>query len=526
MKPWRKLPKSIMLLLSLMIAAMLAITACGGDETTPATDETAQVTETPSGPKYGGTLRIAMEGDTNSIDPAFSLASSDRGFTMATYDNLVLRMHDLSLKPMLATSWEPSDDMMSYTFHLRKGVKFHHGKMFNADDVVFTIKRILDPDTGSPGRAALSSIVDVVKIDDYTIRFDLETPNAFMPESLSVYQARILPSDIDPDQFAIGEFGTGPFIMQEYLPGERSVFKRNPDYWQEGLPYVDELIFYYMAEPETRVEALKTGSVDILRQLESVTVDTVESTPGLIVSEATSASYINMAMIVTEPPFDNKLVRQAFQAATDRETILQAALFGHGMIGNDIPIPPTDPHYDHSQEIPHYDIEKARQLLEDAGYPDGIDVTLHTSSITTGMNETAVAFKESAAPAGIRVMIQQHPEDVYWSDVWMAQPFTMVAWNGRPPDQALSIVYLCDTDWNETYMCIPQLDELIIRARGEVDLEQRKATYAEVQRILVDDASRIIPVFRQIFMGMADNIRGVSAHPNNWILLHEVWLDD
>ena len=108
----------------------------------------------------------------------------------------------------------------------------------------------------------------------------------------------------------------------------------------------------------------------------------------------------------------------------------------------------------------------------------------------------------------------------------MVEPFTVVNWNGRSPDQALSIVYLCDTEQNETFMCIPELDELIIRARGEADFAQRKATYAEVQRILIDDASRIIAIFRPNFLGLQDNVRGVSAHPNNWLDLHEAWLDN
>ena len=235
---------------------------------------------------------------------------------------------------------------------------------------------------------------------------------------------------------------------------------------------------------------------------------------------------MNMAMIETEPPFDNKLVRQAFQAATDRQMILDVAQFGLGVIGNDIPIPPTDPNYDATQEIPPYDVEKAKRLLADAGYPDGLDVTLHTSSIGPGMIEMAVAFKESAAPAGIRVTIKRNPEDVYWSSVWMVEPFTCVQWNGRPPDQALSLVYLCGTAWNETSVCIPEMDDLIVRARGERDFAQRKNMYAEVQRILIDDASRIIPVFRPVLVVLRDNVRGVSAHPNNWLYLHEAWLDD
>ena len=524
----RSLPKSITVLASLMVIAALVLASCG-----PAVVEEEEAVPEEEGPKYGGTLRIAMSGDCNTLDPAHSLSATDNTFTMATYDNLALRMHDLSLKPMLATSWEPDDDLMGYTFHLREGVKFHHGKVFNADDVVFTFERLLDPATGSPARGSLDSVNKVVKVDDYTVRFELKSPNAFLPESLSIYQARVLPSDVDPDRFATQEFGTGPFIQVEYRPGERSVFRRNPDYWgydeefpENRLPYLDEVIFYYMPEPETRVEALKTGAVDVYHEVQPISVASIEATPGVLVSEVASAAYINMAMIETQPPFDNKLVRQAFQAATDREVIHKVALFGRGIIGNDITIPPFDPHYDHTQEIPPYDVEKARSLLAQAGYPDGIDVTLHTSSISPGMDETAVAFKETAAPAGIRVTIKRHPEDVYWSNVWMVEPFTMVCWDGRPPDEALSIVYLCDAVWNETYMCIPELDELVIRARGEVDLEQRKKTYAEVQRILIDDASRIIPVFRPIFLGLRDNVRGMSAHPNNWLYLHEAWLAD
>lgn len=522
-----RLPKPTMLLAGLMVVSLLLFPGCAGEEAVPAAEEpTAPVTEEEEGPKYGGTLRVAQAAVTNTLDPALTTSSPDYSFTQITHDNLVWRTHDLILKPMLATSWEANEDLTAFTFHLREGVKFHHGKVFNADDVVFTFERILDPDTGSVARASLESISKVVKVDDYTVRFEVKSPNAFLPDSLSIVHARILPSDIDPERFATEEFGTGPFINVEYLPGERAVFKRNPDYWDEGLPYLDEVVFYYMPESETRVEALKAGTVDVYAEFGAVSVESVEATPGAVVSETASASYMNLAMIETEPPFDNKLVRQAFQAATNREEILQVAQFGLGVIGNDTTIPPTDPHYDNTQEIPPYDVEKAKRLLAEAGYPDGLDVTLHTSSIGPGMIELAVAFKESAAPAGIRVTIKRQPEDVYWSSVWMVEPFTVVQWNGRPPDQALSLVYMCDTAWNETSICIQELDELIVRARGERTLAQRKKTYAEVQRILIDDASRIIPVFRPVLVGLRDNVRGVSAHPNNWLYLHEAWLDD
>jgi peptide/nickel transport system substrate-binding protein len=481
--------------------------------------------------RYGGTLRVTMGADTNTLDPAYFTSSMDYAYGQACYDNLIWRAHDLTLNPMLATSWEPNDDATVWTFELREGVTFHHGKVFNADDVVFTIERLLDPDVGSVAAASLASITEVTKIDDYTVQFETDSPNAFLPEAFCITQSRILPSDIDPARFDTEEFGTGPFTIAEFLPGERAVFERYPDYWMKdadgnSLPYLDEVIFYYMPEPETRAEAIKTGSVDVYYELDHVSVDAVEATTGASVSQVASGKIINFAMIVTEPPFDNKLVRQAVQAAMDRETILQVALLGRGAIGAEIPIPPTDPHSKYFVESPPYDTDRARELLEQAGYDDGIDLVLHTSTIGPGMVEAAVALKESAEPAGIRITIQQDPEDVYWGSVWMVEPFTTVNWNGRPPDQALSLCYLCDTAWNETYMCIPELDALIVRARGETTLEERARTYAEAQELIIDDASRLIPVFQSTYLGVRDNVQGVNAHPSNWLYLTKAWLAD
>jgi peptide/nickel transport system substrate-binding protein len=183
------------------------------------------------------------------------------------------------------------------------------------------------------------------------------------------------------------------------------------------------------------------------------------------------------------------LVRKALQLATDRELINNAVLFGQGSIAADIPIPPTDAHAT-GLEAPAYDPERAKELLDQAGFPDGLEVTLHTSTISAQMVDMAIAFKESAAAAGIEITIQQAPEDSYWSDVWLTEPFTPVTWNGRSADQALSIVYL-----------------------------------SEIHEMLLEDVPRIIPVFRPVLVGLKDNVRGLQAHPNNWMHLHEVWID-
>ncbi len=476
--------------------------------------------------KLGGTLRVVMPTDSNTLDPAHSLSTSDNATTMQAYNNLILRMEDLSLENHLVTSWTPNEDLTSYEFKLREGVKFVHGKEMVAEDVVFTFERLLDEATGSPARSAIDFITGITKVDDYTVKIDMSGANAFLPDTLSLYQGRIIPLDIDPDRLATEMFGTGPFSLTESKPNELVSYDRNVDYWDAGRPYLNKLAIFYMPEPVTRNEALKSGQVDVQFPLDAASVSGTESAQGAVVLETASSGYLNLSMDVRVSPFDDIRVRQAIQAATDRETIRQVALFGRGAIANDHPIPPNDPHYDDSVAVPTYDVARAQQLLADAGFADGLDLTLHTSTITPGMVEMAVALKESAAPAGINISIERAPEDKYWASVWMTEPFTTVGWNGRNPDQAFSIVYKSDAVWNEAFWVNTRADELIVQARGQANLEDRKATYGELQALVVEEVPRIIPVFTPRFIGVRDNVRGIASHPSSWILLHKAWLDD
>jgi len=164
------------------------------------------------------------------------------------------------------------------------------------------------------------------------------------------------------------------------------------------------------------------------------------------------------------------------------------------------------------------------KLLSAAGQ-ENLEVTLHTSTVGSGMIELAQAMKESVAPAGINISISQDSEDSYWSDVWLVEPFTTVTWNGRNPDQALSIVYLSDAPWNESHFVNEEVDNLIKAARGQT-LEERKETYKQVHQIFLDEVPRIIPVFRPIITGLGDGVHGLSAHPSNWLILDEVWVEE
>ncbi|MCH8064113.1 MAG: hypothetical protein IH861_16615, partial [Chloroflexi bacterium] len=373
-------------------------------------------------------------------------------------------------------------------------------------------------------------IEDIVALDDYTVRFDLAGPNAFLPDTLSELQSKILPSDIDPQRLATEEFGTGPFILDEYRPGVSLVMKRNPNYWQEGLPYLDEVIVFYMDEEQARVGALNSGLVDVLFEVEASSVSGLEANPNINLSEVTTSGYRVLVMDVRQEPFDNKLVRQAIQAATDREAILQSAMFGHGTVAHEIPIPPTDPHFSNEHLAPPYDPVRAKELLEEAGFFDGIDLTLHTADIQNANNrnlrmlEMALAFKESAAAANIRVEVINEDPATYWEQVWMVAPFVTSSWGPRFPYDAIAV---CCTGavWNESFYQNPEMDALLEQARGQADLQERAMTFGEIQGIFVDDVPRILVGFTHNIMGMQDNVHGLRAHPYSYPLLHETWLE-
>ena len=204
----------------------------------------------------------------------------------------------------------------------------------------------------------------------------------------------------------------------------------------------------------------------------------------------------------------------------------RSGVVGLGTIAQDHVIPPTDPRFAQQFAAPDYDTDLARSLLEQAGYPDGIDITLHTADVHPGMIEMAVAFQESAAPAGIRVAVKRHPPDAFWGEVWFHEPLTIILFSAKPtPDRALTQSYHSSSAYNATRYSTDMIDELIERARGET-LEEQKVTYAELQRVIIDAVPRLIPVFQPLLYGVRANVRGVAPHPLNMPFFQDGWLDD
>ena len=476
--------------------------------------------------RYGGTLTVGMLYDHVTFDPPSLGGLPDIAAVQHTYDGLVFRDADLSIQPALATSWETNADATLWTFKLREGVRFSHGKGFKADDVIFTFNRLFD--VGSPLASVMPRPLAIAAVDDLTVRFFFSEPNAVLLESLVKYHAYITPSDVDPARFARESLGTGPFIMTNHAQGATE-FKKNPDYWNEGLPLLDEVTFIYQQNADVLADMLVAGDIDVIYDLDISVVDNLQGqgNPDTLVAQAPSGRYMNLAMDVRQPPFDNVLVRRALQAATDRETILQVALQGLGGIAYDHPITEGDPVFNPGCRPPEYDPQLARALLEDAGYPDGIDLTLYTGNPGgASMVEMAEVFQKSAAAAGINIEIVVMPGAGYWTDVWMQTPFYTSWWGGRPPHEAFSVVYRSDAAWNESYWSNPDFDAVLDQAAGRGDLEEQKALFGKLQCIVVDEVPRIIPVFQPVLLGLRQNVRDVEPMWDATLSLHRAWLVD
>lgn len=502
-------------------AGFLALQGCAG-AASPGASPAGDMA--PGEPRHGGTIRIAYSGPPGRLDPALVVGSEENLTNFAVYEGLARLPGTLTPEPVLAQSWQASDDLTTWTFQLREGVRFHHGTQFTATDVVYTFERVLDPALGSPARTNVPYIESVEEVDTHTVRFHLSSPNAEFPSVMCTYHFHIVPHDRTEQQIAEEALGTGPFRLVEYAPGDRIRFERNEDYWDEGLPYLDGLQQVHIPEQVTQLSALSAGSIDVMHNLGFENLATVEADPNLKVSQTPSGLYVPLVMRVSEEPFTDIRVRQALKLCVDRPGTLQLVTQGRGELGNDQPVPPVSPFWA-DIPIPEQNHERARELLAEAGYPDGLDLTLYTSPIRSNMVQTAVAFQEMAKPAGIRIEIQRTPTDVYWSEYWLKVPFCVSSWGLRPTaDETLSIAYHSAAPWNESDFQNPELDRLIEEARGEPNEERRAELYAQAQQLLHDEGGSIISFYLPFMSATRAVVQNFEPDPMTSVNFRDTWL--
>ncbi len=479
-----------------------------------------------SEPLPEATLRIAFDNPPLQWEPATFATVPGYQLGYALFDGLTRVDQNLAVQPALATAWQVAPDGLSWTFTLRQEVEFHHGTAFTAEDVIYTFTRLQDPAVESPLRSLFSFIDQVEIVDDGSetgsVRFLLNSPNADLPYLLGAPQALIVAHNFEPNLFATEPSGTGPFRFASSIPNERVVLQRNGRYWDQESVLLEEIQHVYIGDIAVQLEALKAGEVDLVPDISAEQTASLADHATITVLESVGGSYQTVVMQATEEPFTDVRVRRALKLCLDREQIQAMVLQGKGEIAHDHPVASFSEFFVNISSPPA-DIEEARMLLAEAGYPNGIKLDLITSTSQSGMLELAQVVQTLARAAGFEIEPTPVPSDVYWSTYWRNVPFHIGSWNFRPSiDETFSIAYHSTAQWNEGNWSNPDFDELIDAARSESDLAQRKALYKQAQKLLMEDGAVVIPYFRPLFTAAHKRLEGFQPHPAGWLDLRGV----
>jgi peptide/nickel transport system substrate-binding protein len=434
-------------------------------------------------------------------------------------------------RPYLLERWEASDDVKTWDLYLKQGIKFNNGDELTADDVMFTFGEWLDEAVGSSMLGLLSylsGMQDVEKVDDNHIRLHLQTANIGVPEHLFHYPAIVLHRNFEGDIIK-QPIGTGAFTLEEYAEGERAVFKRREDYWRNGedgqsLPYLDELI-YISSDKDAGVAALQGGQVDNLYDPRPNDFLALKENAELTVRGVSTAQALILRMRVDLEPWSDVRVRNALKMCQDRAKILQLSYFNEGELSIDAHVAPVHPAYC-EKPIPEYDPEGAKALLTEAGYPDGLQVTLATKN-DQNEPEIAQALKELAAPAGFDIALDITEPGGYW-DRWTEVDLGITSWTHRPLDtMVLPLAYIKEAigAWNETRWADDEFETLLREAEGTLDIEARRSIMCKIEDIFQERGPLGNSYWKNVWNITRSEFKNVRAHPTAYELLYDVWKD-
>lgn len=448
-----------------------------------------------STPKKGGRLRFgsASGSTSDSLDPATMSAMTIINMNYLLRNNLIEIDHKFNAIPELAESWEASPGALKWVFKLRKGVEFHNGKTLEANDVIYSINHHRGEKSKSGAKVLAEAIQDIKADGKDTVIFTLKSGSADFQYILSDYHLTISPEGTTDWNKGIG---TGGYTLVSFEPGVRCLAKRNPNYWKEGRAHFDEVEVIGINDPNARTTALMTGKVDAIDRVERRTAPLLKKTAGIELLNTKGLEYYEFPMLVDVPPFNNIDVRLALKHAIDREEMVDKILRGFGAVGNDHPISSIMKY--HAAGLPQrkYDPDKARFHLKKAGM-EGTTFKLHVAEQAfQGAVDAAVLYKEHAAKAGIKIEVVQESSDGYWDNVWLKKPWCAGAWGGRPTvDMMFSVAFAADAAWNTAHWKNKRFNELLLKARAELDEKKRAEMYYEMQELVRDDGGVVIPMF-------------------------------
>jgi len=486
-------------------------------------------------PVRGGTFTIAFAVDPGDLTPGKKAQFPPSLIFDQIYDTLMILDRDGTLKPGLATSYEVADDNRSITFHLRQGVKFHHGREFEAKDVVYTFERLLDPEFASPWAKQLSSIESIEAVDKHTVKMDLKEPFAPILSLVATpWYTAIVPYDFAPEHNANeAASGTGPFEFVEYVPDDHVTLKANPDYWETGYPCVDEVRYSILPDPQAQISAFRQGKADIVALNDPKFIPILEREEGVrFIEPAGAVNESGLGINTAEGPTSDVRVRRALSLGTDRQALIDTILFGQGQIGTKISCGKVPYGWcaGEDEPLPYYehDPEKARALLAEAGYPDGLELTVQ-ASLPLDV-QTAEILAEQWKEIGVDLEVEQIADFNQQLDNYInvnhQLSIVSLVWQPDPHADVYQIYY-SDSPINLGKFKDPELDALLDEGKVELDIDKRIQIYKDVQRLVADQVYMLYPFTKPAnWQFVRDYVKNYEAMPSGaYSDLRYLWLD-
>lgn len=477
-------------------------------------------------PRKGGRLTVATQSSStaDTLDPAKASLSTDYMRTHLFYSGLTSL--DTALAPQMALAEEfATADATLWKIKLRKGVVFHDGKPLSSADVVYSLNRHNDPAVGSKVRAQTQQFESVRATGPLALEIRLKGANADLPVLLATSHFVIIQAGTTTFNTAIG---TGAYRCKEFTPGVRTIALRNPNYWKPGLPHLDEVTLFGIPDEPARLNALLSGDVDWINEVNPRSTKRVRGMPGYTLLESQAGLYTDLIIRQTVGVGRNPDFTLGMKYLIDREQIKRAAFRGYAVIGNDQPLDPSHRFYFAGLPQRPYDPERARFHLRKAGVL-GLTLPVVASVAAVGSVDMAMLMQQSAMKAGLNLSVKRVSADGYWSNHWMKSPIGFGNINPRPSaDMLFTQFFKSDAPWNESGWNNPQFDQLLVLARAETDPARRKQLYADMQVLVHEKCGVGIPVFITNLEAYNSKVKGVTSHPlgsfMGYTFAEHVWL--
>lgn len=491
-------------------------------------------------PRRGGVLKVASVVHKMS-NPAQISWGKVSNILRQVAEYLTVTGTDNITRPLLAEDWKASDDLKTWTFNLRRGIRFNNGDEFTADDVVFTMNLWLNKDVNSSMLGLVGSYLSpqgIEKTGEYQVTLHLKRPEIGLPEHFFHYPALILNHRTFEGDFRKAPHGTGPYRLKTYKEAEIAVLEARNDYWQKGadgkpLPYLDGMTFIEIGtETAPQLATLMSGEVDMIDLADAGSPDIMlaaKKDSNLVVQSVTTSQVRVLRMRTDIDPWKDNRVRRAIKLCQRRDKILKLAYFNEGLEGQDFHVYPGHPEYC-PQPTPEYNPEKARALLKEAGYPDGIKLELNAGADWSDVMRFAEILKEDARPAGLELVVKTMPVNQYW-EKWTELGLGITPWTHRSlSTMVLNLAYGADDEgrpvaWNETRWVDQEFNQLLNQANGTLDVDRRKQIFCKLEKIQQERGSIGIPFWQNLWMVTGKKLKGVKPHPNLFMLFNEAYLE-